>query len=629
MHNIIKFLFLATLFYDTSIEAAKVKKEQVGAKKSCKELVLEALEKEEGLKELSSEEFKAKIRQTYINLFEAQPNTSFFSTIFKHFGREEAVPSCTIKVMDIITNSDRSQIENVTNENLTKYFTNKAFTSDLGLKDRCIHKKQKSYTAMLEEKAKNTKIDATFPMYCQIIEDLCFVNLNLLSEVLDSGERILNISSQQFTEYLDEIKKRFNLPPAHTSFIVEHAFIDAFTYLFFNNIISNPYSKKWSEDAVKESIKYIKNIQKTENYKKDLFEELTDVVYIPGSKVPSNQSYYRAVIQDATDSERYKVKVQTKESIVQHQNNVLALARIGKTFYNDSYVLLNPEFIGETHYRRATIREGIEASSFDPRALYGVLDYIKDYSGPGQFETMPKLKTFYDPCGGWGERFTSAAFLDREGQNFESIKVNDLNHDLKNGYEKLKQRISQDLKESKKPEKKITFTYRDALTHDSGPNDFIFTGFPFFSIEQYPHANLSYHRPHLSVQKNKEKAWIKNWMVPLLHKLIKTLNPGGILAFNLCDYKEHPLLTQLKKELDQDEAFQSNVTPYSFSLWSKIFYTAHGKGTAKVEKHKETGEKILPALTRIIILQKAHPKPELSSEKLRSTASFTIDTLEK
>ena len=74
------------------------------------------------------------------------------------------------------------------------------------------------------------------------------------------------------------------------------------------------------------------------------------------------------------------------------------------------------------------------------------------------------------------------------------------------------------------------FTYQDALQYDSGTNDFIFTGLPFFTLELYPNVkydNCNKRNKELKyVEKDErgQKLWVKNWLAPLIKKLMKSLN---------------------------------------------------------------------------------------------------------
>lgn len=172
-----------------------------------------------------------------------------------------------------------------------------------------------------------------------------------------------------------------------------------------------------------------------------------------------------------------------------------------------------------------------------------------------------------------------------------------MNFDLEEGYEKLKNRYETFIE--KNDTKKILFTYEDALELDPGSNDFIFTGLPFFDREKYPNAALSGDDESESYQ-SRYTRWIENWTTPLILKLIDSLSPGGILAFNIGNSKALPLADVLFEDIKDKDIFKNNITPYTQSLWGKIFY-------GKVNKSRTNSE--------IIILQEKNLK-QIKEEKI-------------
>ena len=490
---------------------------------------------------------------------------------------------------------DPNYWNNEKQDNLRSYFRSDTFDS---LKETFFRAKT---VEGLEKEMRNMDTNAKkilFSIYCQIIEKCCFSELNLLSEEdTHTGTRSIKIERSKIKDLFSKYRNFFL--KKHAEVLLNRAFAHSLTYLLCTEKIRNPYCfEKITDESIDESIGKINKSQEEKNYK-----EVEKKVYIPNAKLKITTT---AVIKDATDRDRYKTisKLQSAPLNPSACNtSLIALELFDKMWRQNE--AKRPEdplytFVLESHYIQSGVHQGLTASSFDPRALYGVLSYIRDNTAETKFEKRGPFETFYDPCGGWGERFFAAALAKED--NFTTIKVNDLNHDLKEGYEKLKKRYEDFCKENNL--KNITFTYEDALKNESNQeaksNDFIFTGLPFFDREVYPNMLKEWTtKGRGKPGKYAFQKWLAEWTVPLIEKLIASLSPGGILAFNIGSTDQMPLAHELGtllagsenysetrscgkgssifgQSFEGSKIFKDNITDYTKKLWGKIFYGVKG-----------------------------------------------------
>ncbi|OJU72857.1 MAG: hypothetical protein BGO07_01425 [Alphaproteobacteria bacterium 40-19] len=156
-----------------------------------------------------------------------------------------------------------------------------------------------------------------------------------------------------------------------------------------------------TEKNVENSIFEIQNSQKNQNYMVK-----NEGIFIPGVY---RQEKVSGAIKEATDSQRYKTIGKWASTPINHTEYPKKTSLLAVDIFQE--MQNNPGFIkpiDELNYRQVGVAQGVAASSFDPRTFYGILSYIKDHTNEKEFQEMPPLKTFYDPCGGWGKRFFSA-----------------------------------------------------------------------------------------------------------------------------------------------------------------------------------------------------------------------------
>ena len=509
--------------------------------------------------------------------------------------------------------------------NLKKYFESNVFEK---MKETFFL--PKTITALEEEKInmnEDTK-KKLFITYCKIIEKYCFSDLDLLSEKnIGTSTRSIKIEPSKIRDLFSEYKKSF--PEKHAEILLIRALAHSLTYLFHTEIIRNPHKyEEFTEEQIEDSIQNISDSQNEENYgvpKQKDNDKKSDALYITNKQLTKQISY---VINEATNEQRYvtlaALQSQPTDPTIMSTSQVAGLV-FHKLWDDMDKGAKRKDELRESHYMQECVNAGLTASSFDPRALYGTLNYIRDNTVEKKFEKRAPFETFYDPCGGWGERFFAAALSNEDSiKDFKTIKVNDLNHDLNEGYKELEKKYKEFCKEKKlKNLKNITFTYEDALknTLNQGTetNDFIFTGLPFFNQEKYPHMLEAWLEGGQEARTN----WLKKWTVPLIEKLIKSLSPGGILAFNIGSSFDMPLAEELRvllagsvnyegdqtykktykksKILDSgstgSKVYKDNITDYTKKLWGKIFYgckKARGNYSPMIILQKKMNKGVAP-----------------------------------
>ncbi|MDI1353228.1 MAG: hypothetical protein PSV35_10765, partial [bacterium] len=137
-----------------------------------------------------------------------------------------------------------------------------------------------------------------------------------------------------------------------------------------------------------------------------------------------------------------------------------------------------------------------------------------------------KPQSVFDPCGGWGDRLL--AFL---AANMNSIVYNDVNSDLKNGYEQI---ISHYATPEQKNNTRLLFKpAEDLVLTDICPNtdllDFVFTGVPYFKKERYLGENQSHARYH------KVNDWFNGFLFKMTAIAAAAIKTSGFMVINIDD----------------------------------------------------------------------------------------------
>lgn len=349
--------------------------------------------------------------------------------------------------------------------------------------------------------------------------------------------------------------------------LINSALSQVLCYLICGQQILNPFKER-----DRQGIERCISVLSDEKMQKMLPEKTKEGNFVVGG-LPHHYLY--KLTRYYTDEERYKTKVVrgihafNVDELVTDNKFIMMLYDIIKTALcrSDKCSTFTANNIIAGAYENSYV-----AGNFNPLTLYQVINYIKDSARNNKFATpMPDFDSFYDPCGGWGERMV-AACLARYPAQFKTIVINDLNKDLKGAYNgiltELKDQVSQ---------KEISFSYEDALSKQNKDKmDLIFTGLPFFNTEQYRNCELERYGKNY-------KQWLDNWCVPLIKKLvIEDLKPGGILAFNLGKTRigtkncnEYDLVKLLLDRLHNDsvnESFRGALSTQSKLNHNNVFY---------------------------------------------------------
>jgi hypothetical protein len=433
---------------------------------------------------------------------------------------------------------------------------------------------------------------SSFDLYRTITEKLCGHTKLILKKGSADSFSLDDIDKEKIDNLINKIKNNIIISSNKelVDFIIKHAISDSITYLMYQSKIRNPFKyEKFSQEEISKSIRYIMNFQNWKNYSP---ASEGSTVFIPGP-VKKKKIKSTALIEQYTNKERYAASSKSAPSPLDLTTFSKKSNYLGIVVREMLYSLEKNEksIISEKTFKNAANKKILVPNSFDLRTFKGLISYISKNIGDNKFAKC-EYKVFYDPCGGWGERFFSALIdQSKDTQYLKEIKVNDINRKLEKQYKELENEYEK-IKAAKNfvRENSVIFSFEDALNKDSEGNDIIFTGLPFFTLEKYDNANAEEYSKNSfetsetniksdllteknvsNIKKDKKQLWVENWLTPLIRKLINSLNPNGILAFNLGNSKSVPLANLLQEELKKyKEYFQ--VTRFTQNLWNKIQY---------------------------------------------------------
>lgn len=171
-------------------------------------------------------------------------------------------------------------------------------------------------------------------------------------------------------------------------------------------------------------------------------------------------------------------------------------------------------------------RTGLEASVYyekTPATALALRKYIPSQFRPSAAKALINhfnVKTWYDPCGGWGDRLVAAQ---ASGIEYHCRDVNPL---VFSGYAAQQQDFGG----------KVSFEFKGAEIDTPIENyfDMVFTSPPYYKIEKYQGNEQS----HLKYRKFDD--WVDSFLLPMLEKSWGALKPNGIMAINISDvYVNH------------------------------------------------------------------------------------------
>lgn len=171
-------------------------------------------------------------------------------------------------------------------------------------------------------------------------------------------------------------------------------------------------------------------------------------------------------------------------------------------------------------------RKGLESSIYyddNPGSALSLRKYIPSQFRPSAAKALIdhfNIKTFYDPCGGWGDRLVAAQ---ASGIEYYCRDVNPL---VFSGYA-LQQHEFGGV---------VDFEYKGAEVDAPIENyfDMVFTSPPYYKVEKYQ-GNEQSHSKY-----KKFDIWVNSFLVPMLEHSLKSLKSDGVLAINISDvYVDH------------------------------------------------------------------------------------------
>lgn len=146
--------------------------------------------------------------------------------------------------------------------------------------------------------------------------------------------------------------------------------------------------------------------------------------------------------------------------------------------------------------------------------------------------TKKKNGTLFDPCAGWGGRMLGAVACD---WNYISCEPN---IETYNNLLKIVNFI----------DKKDNVTIHnqpveDYLQRNDLKNvDVVLTSPPYFNLEIYTgDSNQSYNKFQ------SYDSWNNNWLIPLIEECLRIINPNGISAWNVMNFKKYDLVDSVIK----------------------------------------------------------------------------------
>lgn len=497
---------------------------------------------------------------------------------------------------------EKENLKKKFNENIQSYNQNKDTPPNLLIEQdffvqRMNSKINKNILDKISKQIINkTDKESSFDLYCTITEKLCcHTKLILKKDSLDPFS-LDDIDKKEMDILINEIKNESTFDNTELAdFITGRAISDSIAYLMYQSKIKNPFKcEEFSQQEINKSRKYISKFQEWKNY-----STKESTVFIPGP-VEKKKIKSAALIEQYTNKERYAASSKSAPSPLdlttfRKKSNYLGIV-VREILY--SLEKNKESIISEKTFKDAANKKRLVPNSFDLRTFNGLISYISNNTGKNRFAKCD-YKVFYDPCGGWGERFFSALIdQHKDTRDLKEIRVNDINSNLEKQYKELEDEYMKIKEENEVKvvngrfgsKKSVIFSFEDALTRDPGKNDIIFTGLPFFTLEKYAHANAEDYAKNSAeeskininfdllaeeegsdTKKDKQQLWVQNWLTPLIRKLINSLNPNGILAFNLGNSKSAPLAGLLKEELKNCTEYQQ-VTNFTQSLWGQIQY---------------------------------------------------------
>ena len=171
-------------------------------------------------------------------------------------------------------------------------------------------------------------------------------------------------------------------------------------------------------------------------------------------------------------------------------------------------------------------RKGVEASIYydqNPASALSLRKYIPSQFRPSAAKALIDhfgVETFYDPCGGWGDRLVAAQASEIE------YYCRDVNPLVFSGYALQQHEFGGN----------VDFELKGAEVDAPIYNyfDMVFTSPPYYKIEKYQGDEQSYKKYKTFDQ------WVGSFLLPMLEHALASLKPNGVLAINISDvYVDH------------------------------------------------------------------------------------------
>lgn len=180
------------------------------------------------------------------------------------------------------------------------------------------------------------------------------------------------------------------------------------------------------------------------------------------------------------------------------------------------------------NWYNSDLRIGLESSKFyanNPVSALALRKYIPSQFRPSALKLLIdhfKIKSVYDPCGGWGDRLAAA-----QSSNIEYY-CRDVNPFVFSGY------ANQQIDFGGNVNFELKGAEIDAPAHNY--YDMVFTSPPYYKIEKYQGVDQSY------LKYKKFNNWLDFFLLPMLENSYKSLKPNGIMAINISDvYVNHTI----------------------------------------------------------------------------------------
>lgn len=172
--------------------------------------------------------------------------------------------------------------------------------------------------------------------------------------------------------------------------------------------------------------------------------------------------------------------------------------------------------------RRAVyLRAGLANSSF----------YRPHFSKQIAIMAGKRQGVLFDPCAGWGGRMLGTV---ANGWEYVGCEPN-----------KITYRNLQRMVDFLSIQRKVTLINSPAELFDFGTQrdvDVVLTSPPYFNLESYSSEKTQSYNKFRTYE-----AWSNEWLRPLIHDSLAILNPLGLSAWNVMNFKKYPLVDDVAK----------------------------------------------------------------------------------